>query len=185
MKRICAWCGKDMGEKAPGQPGVSHGICKRCKELVSAQTLEVRYRQKKIEQIATKIREIKELIYSAIQSLARPSIYHDLLALANELSTLMSEGETIGVGLFAKPAPVKMTWICIQDRMPPATGFLHVLRSGGNRDFALMFENGQWLDRDMDPIDDVTHWGEGGERLNWYDVLDKDFDIPSPEAPGE
>ncbi len=31
MKVICAWCGKDMGEKdGKGVEGVSHGICEDC-----------------------------------------------------------------------------------------------------------------------------------------------------------
>lgn len=39
MKRVCAWCGKDMGEKPPyGGPGgkfdkeVTHGMCDECSE---------------------------------------------------------------------------------------------------------------------------------------------------------
>jgi hypothetical protein len=39
MKRVCAWCGKDLGDKpeqpAPGQEGmVDHGICELCKEAL-------------------------------------------------------------------------------------------------------------------------------------------------------
>lgn len=31
MKIVCAWCGKDMGEKdGDGVDGVSHGLCQRC-----------------------------------------------------------------------------------------------------------------------------------------------------------
>ena len=31
MKIVCAWCGKDMGEKeARGAEGVTHSICKEC-----------------------------------------------------------------------------------------------------------------------------------------------------------
>lgn len=31
MKRICAWCGKKMGEIAPlDDPGITHGICRWC-----------------------------------------------------------------------------------------------------------------------------------------------------------
>ena len=31
MKIVCAWCGKDMGEKnAKGEDGVSHGMCEEC-----------------------------------------------------------------------------------------------------------------------------------------------------------
>jgi hypothetical protein len=31
MKRVCAWCGKPMGEKdGRGQSGTSHGICPAC-----------------------------------------------------------------------------------------------------------------------------------------------------------
>ena len=31
MKIVCAWCGKDMGEKdGKGAEGVSHGICREC-----------------------------------------------------------------------------------------------------------------------------------------------------------
>ena len=31
MKIVCAWCGKDMGEKdGRGVEGVTHGQCKQC-----------------------------------------------------------------------------------------------------------------------------------------------------------
>ncbi len=31
MKVVCAWCGKDMGEKEPlDDPSVTHGICQEC-----------------------------------------------------------------------------------------------------------------------------------------------------------
>jgi hypothetical protein len=33
----CAWCKKPLGEKAPEQPGVSHGICEDCKARVMAE----------------------------------------------------------------------------------------------------------------------------------------------------
>jgi len=37
MKVVCAWCGKDLGYKDDkGQTGTSHGICKECKEGLSA-----------------------------------------------------------------------------------------------------------------------------------------------------
>ena len=33
MTIICAWCGKDMGEKdGQGQEGTTHGICQECME---------------------------------------------------------------------------------------------------------------------------------------------------------
>jgi len=32
MKRVCAWCGKDMGEKEPlDDDSVTHAICKDCR----------------------------------------------------------------------------------------------------------------------------------------------------------
>lgn len=31
MKRVCAWCGEDMGDGGPGE-GTTHGICERCLE---------------------------------------------------------------------------------------------------------------------------------------------------------
>ncbi len=37
MQVVCAWCGKDMGEKdGQGQEGATHGICEECskKEMV-------------------------------------------------------------------------------------------------------------------------------------------------------
>ena len=37
MKRICAWCLKDMGDIAPEQPGVTHGICEECKAKIMAE----------------------------------------------------------------------------------------------------------------------------------------------------
>ena len=33
MQVVCAWCGKDMGEKdGKGQTGTTHSICPKCKE---------------------------------------------------------------------------------------------------------------------------------------------------------
>lgn len=37
MKRICSGCGKDLGEKYPDQPGITHGICIDCIEDVLAE----------------------------------------------------------------------------------------------------------------------------------------------------
>jgi len=37
MKRICAWCKEPMGEIAPEQPGVTHGICEKCKANLLAE----------------------------------------------------------------------------------------------------------------------------------------------------
>ena len=37
MKIVCAWCGKDMGEKdGKGAKGISHGICQECLAKVIA-----------------------------------------------------------------------------------------------------------------------------------------------------
>ena len=36
MTRICSWCLADMGEKYPEQPGVTHGICEKCKAKILA-----------------------------------------------------------------------------------------------------------------------------------------------------
>ena len=30
MKRVCAWCGKTMGETNGGGKGITHGICQSC-----------------------------------------------------------------------------------------------------------------------------------------------------------
>ncbi len=31
MKIVCAWCGKDVGEKdGEGIEGISHGVCEEC-----------------------------------------------------------------------------------------------------------------------------------------------------------
>jgi len=31
MKIVCAWCGKDMGERdSEGIEGISHGVCEEC-----------------------------------------------------------------------------------------------------------------------------------------------------------
>ena len=39
MKRLCAWCGKELGEKPGGEPDdVTHGICKKCMEKLLAST---------------------------------------------------------------------------------------------------------------------------------------------------
>ena len=35
MKRICSWCGKDMGSK-PGGAGTTDGICESCKAKLLA-----------------------------------------------------------------------------------------------------------------------------------------------------
>ena len=37
MTRICSWCGKDMSEKYPEQPGVTHGICEKRKAKIMAE----------------------------------------------------------------------------------------------------------------------------------------------------
>ena len=37
MKRICAWCKESMGEIAPEQPGITHGICEECKKKILAE----------------------------------------------------------------------------------------------------------------------------------------------------
>ena len=34
MKRICAWCGKDMGTKEGPEGKETYGICQPCKEAV-------------------------------------------------------------------------------------------------------------------------------------------------------
>ncbi len=41
MQRVCAWCGKDLGEiEAEGQTGTTHGICEECKEKELAKIRE-------------------------------------------------------------------------------------------------------------------------------------------------
>ena len=88
-----------------------------------------------------------------------------------------------------------MKWIPVKDRKPQLesgpgslcqnSGFLHVLRrasNGGLHDIAVLFEKGQWLDRKLNPIEDVTHWAEGGQKLDWYEMLDSNNDIPDPVA---
>lgn len=35
MKVVCAWCGKDLGEKEGSTEFVSHGICEECKDKAS------------------------------------------------------------------------------------------------------------------------------------------------------
>jgi len=38
MKIVCAWCGKDMGEKNGNyEDGVSHGMCEECFTKVKAE----------------------------------------------------------------------------------------------------------------------------------------------------
>lgn len=33
MKVVCAWCGKDMGEKeGQGEEGITHSMCDECRE---------------------------------------------------------------------------------------------------------------------------------------------------------
>ena len=36
-KIVCCYCGKDLGEKYPLQPGVSHGVCSTCFARVMAE----------------------------------------------------------------------------------------------------------------------------------------------------
>ncbi len=37
MKIVCAWCGKDMGEKnGKGVEGISHSICQECLARLTA-----------------------------------------------------------------------------------------------------------------------------------------------------
>jgi DNA-directed RNA polymerase subunit RPC12/RpoP len=38
MKVVCAWCGKDMGEKEPKEDkGTTHSICPQCLSKIKAQ----------------------------------------------------------------------------------------------------------------------------------------------------
>ena len=38
MKIVCAWCGKEIGEKnGEGVDGVSHSICERCTDKLVAE----------------------------------------------------------------------------------------------------------------------------------------------------
>jgi len=37
MKRSCNWCKRDMGEIAPEQPGITHGICESYKTKILAE----------------------------------------------------------------------------------------------------------------------------------------------------
>lgn len=46
MKIICAWCKKDMGEKAPEHAGISHGICAECAKRVKEESMAKRHEQK-------------------------------------------------------------------------------------------------------------------------------------------
>ena len=40
MKTICAWCGKDMGDKdGEGIEGTSHGLCQECFERLEQNNL--------------------------------------------------------------------------------------------------------------------------------------------------
>ena len=37
MRIVCAWCGKDMGEKnGKGEEEVTHGICEECLAKIEA-----------------------------------------------------------------------------------------------------------------------------------------------------
>ena len=39
MKIVCAWCGKDMGEKdGEGIEGISHGVCEQCLKKLKVET---------------------------------------------------------------------------------------------------------------------------------------------------
>ena len=40
MKIVCAWCGKDMGEKNGNhEDGVSHGMCEECFTKIKAENV--------------------------------------------------------------------------------------------------------------------------------------------------
>ena len=37
MKMVCGWCSKELGEKFPEQPGITHGICRPCRDKLEKQ----------------------------------------------------------------------------------------------------------------------------------------------------
>lgn len=38
MKIICAWCGKNMGERFEDIEGISHGVCDECLAKIKVKT---------------------------------------------------------------------------------------------------------------------------------------------------
>lgn len=53
MKRICAWCQKDMGEIEPFEDkSITHGICPECKEQFFAGCPVKKFTQKDAEEAA-------------------------------------------------------------------------------------------------------------------------------------
>jgi hypothetical protein len=45
LRVVCAWCGRDMGEKpgVPGEPGaISHGLCDQCDIGVRAELEQIK-----------------------------------------------------------------------------------------------------------------------------------------------
>ena len=53
MVTICAWCGHDMGEKNPEQPGITHGICEPCKRAAMRNFYLRRRQQEILESLST------------------------------------------------------------------------------------------------------------------------------------
>ncbi|MBA7647306.1 hypothetical protein ES703_55078 [subsurface metagenome] len=52
MRKICAWCGKDLGEiEGHGQKGTTHGICDECKEKELAKVRKYHARHPRHPQI--------------------------------------------------------------------------------------------------------------------------------------
>ncbi|MFC2001847.1 hypothetical protein ACFLUZ_05010 [Chloroflexota bacterium] len=52
MRKVCAWCGKDMGEiEGHGKTGTTHGICEECKkkELTKVREYHARHTEVKIQ----------------------------------------------------------------------------------------------------------------------------------------
>lgn len=53
VKIICAWCGKDLGEKeGDSELPVSHGICNECVQIVTMKIREIDPRKTPQEAIA-------------------------------------------------------------------------------------------------------------------------------------
>ena len=93
MKIVCACCGDYMGDPTPDEPGTINGICDLCR--LETRTPEVRYGQEKIEQIVRKLRDIKTFLHKEIRTRAHPRYFREILCMANDLTKLLSEGETL------------------------------------------------------------------------------------------
>jgi DNA-directed RNA polymerase subunit RPC12/RpoP len=111
----CSWCGKTIGEIAPAQPGISHGVCQSCKariltefhgqNLASKATvrdggpersgnMKIEYDSEDLKKVENSLAEIKSLAMRArlgTESECRQCL-KDVILQANVLTNLLLNG---------------------------------------------------------------------------------------------